>query len=106
LSVLEWMAKRFGEASHDTGPGVEPLEEFLAAAFPPPLQLPSEQLCKTHRHWIAREARGLPGDRVNPGLFPSARIKNARLLLSIAGDVWPSRALDRARGAYQPVEEP
>lgn len=76
------------------------IERILADRFPPEAPLPHAQLCRDHREWLAREARGLPGDVVTPGLFPSPRIKNARLLLTIAGDVWPSRALERARNAY------
>lgn len=80
--------------------GVGPLKAFLAAGFPPEAPFPSAELCREHREWLAREARGLPVDTVRPELFPSPRIKNARLLLTLAGDVWPSRALVRARDAY------
>lgn len=78
------------------------LERFLAAPFPPDVPLPSPELCVSYRHELAAEAQGLPGDPIRPGLFPRPRVKNARLLLALAGDVWPSRALARARAAYDP----
>jgi len=81
----------------------ESIEAVLAGPFPPDVPLPSPEICRAQREWIIREAQGLPGDPVRPGLFPNARIKNARLLLALAGDVWESRALERARGAYGPT---
>ena len=67
--------------------GIASLEKFLADSFPPCVQIPSAALCRKHRGWLAYEAREYPGDTVKPGLFPNARIKNARLLLTVAGDV-------------------
>ncbi len=91
---------RLGEPEFE--PSKRALKAFLKSNFPPNLPLPPPEICRANRRWIARKARGLPGDTMVPGLFPDARTKNARLVLSLAGEVGTSRALERARNAYDP----
>lgn len=72
---------------------------FLSSeTFPPTSLWPI--LAPEDRQWLEREARGVPGSLVWPGLFPRLHQKLARLLLANAGHYDPRVVLSAARDAY------
>ncbi|WP_224243219.1 DUF7674 family protein [Hyalangium gracile] len=67
------------------------MKELLAGPFPPDT-LPGE-LSDDERAECVRRAKGKPGQTVEPGLFPRAEAKVARLLLAAAGYWEPNELL-------------
>src|SRR5262245_9543580 len=76
------------------------MKEILGGPFPPdtvPGALSDEE-----RAECMRRAKGKPGQTVEPGLFPRAEAKVARLLLAAAGDWDPNEVLALAYACDSP----